>query len=714
MSGGATGLGGYIYQQDYLAYRVLASVVARSLDGTALPSLQSFKIEGQASASGPSWDLILSSSNGGIELLECKDTEITKEDRAVFYKRVRREIASSVSAERIQVGWVTDRNKQGNILTYIDGMAALVDDLHEVPESAPTSVVSAATALAEAVYFLCHPDPFVGKEKKCAAIPLASAKLILRRIMVASWSGSALGDAVKQLVEKVFQTGTAAALVQYIRGHLTTEIRTNGEATNTLDGFVDEVGTLSVMVAVEGSLKRFLAKYSAAAQHIPPPGTIVWAQLPGSPKKEWPISQRAPQYLTRKSQVVIAPQGIGKTVLSQQAFAQIATEWNKHRVLRVDAALLEEDLTNDLLSICTVLSGLGATWLSVDGLDAIERSRSVIWQTTIDRILANPRIVLLLTAREEVLEAGEWLQRLTTSLPSLLLKPLSVDQVRDAFTEAALNPPRNESLLKVLRIPFLLSLYARIATPSDLPLEDSGEVTAFQVVEKFWSMRVRAPSEGHRLVGESEESSAAKRASAKYLAERTREGSLAIPRPDRDLLVQQGIQMLLHEGVLIAQGTYSVRWFHDWLREYALVDLIISDIESIGPLQLAQRIILLADQEHRPDYVVRAAAVGGAKWIVAKGGEWGPIEDYLGRLHDRFPGIASEAISVLIEGPEGGLRLARLPQQLLLDAIHLAIGLRAPQWTTQILTLPPQAFLGLLGPQLHRVVTDFELEVMPS
>ena len=31
MSGGATGLGGYIYQQDYLAYRVLASVVARTL-----------------------------------------------------------------------------------------------------------------------------------------------------------------------------------------------------------------------------------------------------------------------------------------------------------------------------------------------------------------------------------------------------------------------------------------------------------------------------------------------------------------------------------------------------------------------------------------------------------------------------------------------------------------------------------------------------------
>jgi hypothetical protein len=294
------------------------------------------------------------------------------------------------------------------------------------------------------------------------------------------------------------------------------------------------------------------------------------------------------------------------------------------------------------------------------------------------------------------------------------LKPLSVDQVRGAFRDAGLKPPQNESLLKVLRTPFLLSLYAHIATPSDLPLEASGEVTAFQVVEKFWSMRVCTPSIGHRLVGGPDESFAAKRAAAKYLAERTREGLLSIERPDRDLLVQKGIQMLLREGVLVAQGTYSVRWFHDWLREYSLVDLIISDIESIGPAGLAERVIRLADREHRPDYVVRTAAVGGAKWAVAKSAQWGRVETYLTLLHDSFPGVASGAIAVLIEGSESGLELARLPQQLLLEAIHLAIRLRAWQWATQISGLPRQVFSGRLGPQLHRVVTEFELEVMPT
>src|SRR5262249_55090411 len=75
--------------------------------------------------------------------------------------------------------------------------------------------------------------------------------------------------------------------------------------------------------------------------------------------------------------------------------------------------------------------------------------------------------------------------------------------------------------------------------------------------------------------------------------------------------------MLHYEGVLIAQGSRSVRWFHYWLREYSLVDLIVSDIKSIGPVGLAGRVIRLSDHGHRPDYVVRTAAVDGAKWAVA-------------------------------------------------------------------------------------------------
>ena len=174
-------------------------------------------------------------------------------------------------------------------------MAALVDDIHTVPESAPNSVGSAGTALGEAIYFLCHPDPFDGKEQKCDPVPLASAKSLLRRAHGGPlvWTLTTRRS-VMQLVDKVFRAGTADSLIQYIRGHLTSEIRDKGEASNTLDGFLGEVGTLSVWLSVEGSLKRFLERYSASGQAIPSPGSIVWAQLPESPRKEWPIAEVPP------------------------------------------------------------------------------------------------------------------------------------------------------------------------------------------------------------------------------------------------------------------------------------------------------------------------------------------------------------------------------------------------------------------------------------
>ena len=253
-------------------------------------------------------------------------------------------------------------------------------------------------------------------------------------------------------------------------------------------------------------------------------------------------------------------------------------------------------------------------------------------------------LTLLVTAREEVLEAAEWLQHLTTSLPSLRLEPLTILQVHQAFQAVGLKPPSNESLLQVLRNPFLLFLYARIVTHLDVPLETSGEVTAFQVVKEFWSRRVCAPSEGYRLEGPPENSAFAKRGAAKYLAEKTRDGHLAIGRP-QEIAMNQGIQMLVHEGVLVTQGTHTVRWLHDWLREYSLVDLLISDIETLGPTSLAERVIELSAEEDRPDHVIRAAAVGSTKWAVSHPNRWGPVEDYLTTLHGKLPGPASGAVS---------------------------------------------------------------------
>ena len=394
MSGGASGVGGYIYQEDYLAYRILASVVAKAIGDNALRVIESFQIEGRMSEAGPSWDLILKNTGNEVELLECKDTAITKQDREIFYKRVRAEVHSGTNSATMRIGWVTDPEKQGDIITHLCGMASLINaGGHTVPNSEPTTNVgSAQTALNEALFYLSHPNPFEKNERKTQPIALAESERILRTLSVDRWTGKSLKESVLSLVESVFKSGTANALLQYITGHLTREIRDNKRAADTLDGFLDKVGTISVMVSVEGSFKTFLQRYSAAAPNSQRPGSIIWDQLPGRPSKEWSIAERLPSYSTRRSHVIIAQQGVGKTVLSQQAYLESGAENEKHRVLRVDAALLEDELRTGLLSFCTVLSGLGRTWFAVDGLDAIERSDHQSWQTTLNRLFAIPNL----------------------------------------------------------------------------------------------------------------------------------------------------------------------------------------------------------------------------------------------------------------------------------------------------------------------------------
>jgi hypothetical protein len=167
--------------------------------------------------------------------------------------------------------------------------------------------------------------------------------------------------------------------------------------------------------------------------------------------------------------------------------------------------------------------------------------------------------------------------------------------------------------------------------------------------------------------------------------------------------------MLVHEGVLVVQGSHAVRWAHDWLREYALIDLLIGMIDETGADKLAERIARLkTDGCH--DHVVRSAAVGGAKWVLGDPGTWGPIEVYLSSLKTSLPGETSDALSMLMEGAERTVTLARLPADVMTEAILFATRLRATQWSRQIAALPQELFIGDAGTRLLRAVTDYELE----
>ena len=124
--GGADGLGGYVYQQDYAAFRLLVSEATRLLANDSSKCVQSFKIEGRHAGDGPAWDVAWKLQDAAVHLRECKNTSITRADCAVFYSRVRDEINTGINPDAVNIGWVTDRRKQTTkIIEHLDGMRKL-------------------------------------------------------------------------------------------------------------------------------------------------------------------------------------------------------------------------------------------------------------------------------------------------------------------------------------------------------------------------------------------------------------------------------------------------------------------------------------------------------------------------------------------------------------------------------------------------------------
>jgi len=257
--------------------------------------------------------------------------------------------------------------------------------------------------------------------------------------------------------------------------------------------------------------------------------------------------------------------------------------------------------------------------------------------------------------------------------------------------------------MKVLRNPLLFSIYASTVAPNDLPLRGSGEVSAFSVISQFWHTTVQKGSLGQRVPrGYAGCSAAIKREAVKYVVSQTLSGNDVIDRASLTPVVDAGIDNLVREGVLLTQGTHAVRWRHAWLKEYGIVDYLLAQIGAPSPIRLAEAICKVKNNS-----AATAAATGAAKWISADS-QWGPLEDYLERIYALNSGLAREALSVIIEGTEHALRLSKLSNDLLIEAIEFAIQLKARQWVSQIECLADERFRGITGRRLLNAVAAYE------
>src|SRR5262245_44885893 len=121
----------------------LGQQVLDAISGTS--TITAFSIEGRTSENAPVWDVWIRYGDDTRDFAECKDTAIEADDRRVFYRRLRREVASGTPAEFIRPVWVTDPEKQKpNALRFLEAIPAQAADLDltSVPASCPRLVKS--------------------------------------------------------------------------------------------------------------------------------------------------------------------------------------------------------------------------------------------------------------------------------------------------------------------------------------------------------------------------------------------------------------------------------------------------------------------------------------------------------------------------------------------------------------------------------------------
>lgn len=705
---GASGIGGYTYQKDYAAFRILSAEAMRLLDVNGEGDfVESFVVEGPSAEGGTAWDIIWKTTGGGVNVRECKDTEIKKPDRIKFYRRVRKEVATAGDSGRLTAGWVTDASKQGNILDHWSAMRQIaVAESVSIGGTAPDEVTSPQAAFSEAVFYLCS-EP--AETSGAPPVPLDQALVLLREMTIETVRAVELSRSVSDLAGSLFEHGLGSEIRKFIQGEFDTVIQQQREAAYSREQFLAVVRGGELAIGLAATYRDTLQFQCGAHRSFELTG-IKWARLPNAPEKKWSLQERLPEFDSRQSCLLVASTGNGKTTSCQQVFQLQLEDRRPIHVLWFDAGTVSAETAKSLPMLCLLLCGVAPTWIAIDGIDQIPRDKSDIWREALDRMQSIPQLTMLISVRSEVVGIEKWMQKLSASLGESHLGPLSEEQIDNAFQdkEVQLPTPANPSLRSCLRNPFLFSVYARTVNADDMPLEDSGEVEAFNVIEEFWRQRVTCESPGARGAGDPTSSHVAKRAAIAHLAEQTLCGhELFAASTDREH-VANGIEMLCNESVLARHTTSRVKWSHAWYREYAIVDHLLGTIPSPSATTLGQSVCGVTS-----DHLARDAANGGCKWLIAHP-KLGNTGDYLRLLYENRRELAREVLFDVMDGAERHLTLSSLSLPLLIEAVELACQKRATQWARQVSELPDELFASEWGPELARIVIDYETKVTSS
>ncbi|HEY5743009.1 MAG TPA: ATP-binding protein [Terrimicrobiaceae bacterium] len=595
---------GFLFQDLYLLSRVLRAAsdcldsawqVGQSnlvdlLDSLPLRfGLEASRPDSSASnVSALDWDVLVLAPRK-FEFAEVKSGAVSKDDRKVFWRRLRRELSRNANAATILVPvLVVDPTKVEALNKWTELTQTAAAFSGSPPAQEPTgAVLTANQLLEEALWWMCSPDN--SSDGSDPAADFTAACDALSRFELHCHEARQLELQVTQFLELLFSGGLTDTQQMLLLGWLSKRASSPNVDRRlfSICELLMEIGILQDAISLApGTLKEWRVLWNEVPLGVQA-RTRVRLGEHGESVPPARVQPSAFDALTRgndRALVILGHGGAGKsTLLAQAADAAVSRDNDVLHCGADDVRLEELEQLTKAVRFRAALSALrrpeAQLFLCIDGLDEAEAALRKRWAQLLVRVASLPNVRTLVSMRDEVWRRDGEVRKELEPWRVISLDIWPEPLVRELLTPTSFQTILPPAVIELLRTPILLDLFWRTFVEIEMP--DVSRASRLQsrhnLLTAFWHERLLA-SPRYSAISDI----------LSCINEVVSGAAANVGGFSETNLSAAGVQMLLSEGVLVREGRLQprLRFRHPLLRDFALAQWCL---QANDPFELSRR-----------------------------------------------------------------------------------------------------------------------------
>lgn len=569
---------GFRFQDLYLLLRVLKARADAytqppnsGADSTSFGIEAKSFVENEDSSEGPAWDILIQCGTE-VEIIEAKSGTISRQERSVFWRRLRSEHATPSANRHLIPVLVVDPNRVGDLGRWQELAPLAKARGGECPIVEPKSkVLTPDELLNEAVWWLSGATNEMGGQFG-QPLPVSTALELVSRLRVKPWVADDLEDAVSQSIELLFADGMTSQVRDLFLGWLGGRAVTRDQQRRffTMTELLDEMNIRQFCASLFPST---LTEWRSLWEELPSIlDTRVRTRL-GQKGATVTLADAQPALMSALAEpdirlhLFMGQAGAGKTNTLVQCARQAQDSEMEVFYSPADAVNAQdlETLIKSLRfrrALSSIRTPSKRFWLGIDGLDEVDETLRERWAQHLSRMALDEKTTVIATVREATWNTDARLRHHLHQARHSLVSEWPVEQVRGLLNSTSLGREVTPALFELLRQPLFLDLFWRTFVEKDFASSRNlkqttktrhGLLTAFWRERVLNSNRQRVSNLFSRLEG--------------VLVHATSQiGGFSAPNLDEEVLT-----LLQSESVVVPEGSLNprFRFRHPLLRDFA-------------------------------------------------------------------------------------------------------------------------------------------------